>query len=178
MGVMLMIKFEETLTGEMLYKRVLKKTFNTPLAGVVAMMYIFSWLSFLYDLSRLGTVALEKDKWVILILFLLPFMMWHAFKNVKNKIYKRLSKNDTKVIEYSFSTWYIEIKDWEDREIKWTEIYRFEETKKTFEIYLNPTQSITIDKHILSHEEIIGIKELAEMKLKGRKIRNFHKYKN
>jgi len=170
-----MIKFSETITGEILFKRVLKKTFNTPAAGIVSMMYMFSIISVIYDFYLNGSGAWSRDKWVIFVIVFIPIILVSAFKTIRDKIYSQLKKNEKMTVDYEISTWYILIKDWDERTVKWTEIVKFEEMKKTFEIYVNPTQSITIEKKSLTHEDLIDLKELALMKLGKRKVKFLNK---
>lgn len=169
------LHFQETITGGDLYKRVIKKTINTPVAGVLSMMYLFSLGSFLYNLSRIGVEAFNKDRWMLLMIVLIPVILWNAFKTIERKLYEKLPKDQSLVISYEISTWYIGITDWEEREIKWADIYRMEETKKTYELYLNPTQSITIEKSIMTEEQQHGLRDLAAMKLDKKKLKNFNR---
>lgn len=166
-----MIKFSEVITGEMLYKRVIKKAFNTPLAGVVFMMYVFSLLSVIYDIIIFGEEGWKRDRIVLFIIVLTPILLISAFKNIKQKLYNKLPEKEKLTVNYEISTWYILIKDWEERTIKWTDIYKFEETKKTFDIYINRRQSITIDKQMLDDEDLIDLRELALMKLGSQKVK-------
>lgn len=166
------ITFKETITADILYKRVLRKILNTPIAGIIFMMYLFSVGNFVLDVYHTGAEAFSSDKWVLLIMLLIPLVFWNAFNTVRKKIYEQLPKGEELEVEYEISTWYIGINDWEEREIKWNEVYRFEETKKSFEVYLNPTQSITIEKSAMTPEDHIALRDLARMKLNKRKLKN------